>query len=185
MRMVVAVGGLVLCLLCPLLGSSCDELLMAWFSSCMAWTLGDNVDKYRKNVWKVVWSHRPTTMSMWRAAAARLLLTRRWPSPSPPSAATATAALFLHARPFSPPPPRPALPLQIDANLAVTVVCCWSRLMRARCQRRRRSAERNMARPWLRRATHRDNARFGRKPYTPSKEQICPPSHNKIGKEAF
>jgi len=47
-------------------------------------------------------------MSMWRAAAARLLLTRRWPSPSPPSAATATAALFLHARPFSPPPPRPA-----------------------------------------------------------------------------
>jgi len=65
MRMVVAVGGLVLCLLCPLLGSSCDELLMAWFSSCMAWTLGDNVDKYRKNVWKVLWSHRPTTMSMW------------------------------------------------------------------------------------------------------------------------
>ncbi|CAD6268700.1 unnamed protein product [Miscanthus lutarioriparius] len=42
-------------------------------------------------------------MSMWRAAASRLLLTRR--SPSPPSATT--AALLLHARPFSP-PPRPA-----------------------------------------------------------------------------
>ncbi|XP_066360096.1 calcium uniporter protein 6, mitochondrial-like [Miscanthus floridulus] len=42
-------------------------------------------------------------MSMWRAAASRLLLTPR--SPSPPSATT--AALLLHARPFSP-PPRPA-----------------------------------------------------------------------------
>ncbi|KAL6640718.1 hypothetical protein ACP70R_021841 [Stipagrostis hirtigluma subsp. patula] len=43
---------------------------------------------------------------MWRAAASRLLL-RRPPSP-PPSNATATAAYaLLHARPFSPPPPRP------------------------------------------------------------------------------
>jgi calcium uniporter protein, mitochondrial len=43
-------------------------------------------------------------MSLWRAAASRLLLTRH--SPSSPSAAT--AALLLHARSFSPPPPRPA-----------------------------------------------------------------------------
>jgi hypothetical protein len=49
-------------------------------------------------------SHFSTTMSLWRAAASRLLLTRH--SPSSPSAAT--AALLLHARSFSPPPPRPA-----------------------------------------------------------------------------
>ncbi|PWZ33213.1 Calcium uniporter protein 6, mitochondrial [Zea mays] len=42
-------------------------------------------------------------MSLWRAAASRLLLTRH--SPSSPSAATAA---LLHARSFSPPPPRPA-----------------------------------------------------------------------------
>lgn len=49
-------------------------------------------------------SHFSTTMSLWRAAASRLLLTRH--SPSSPSAAT--AALLLHARSFSPPPPCPA-----------------------------------------------------------------------------
>ncbi|KAG0519887.1 hypothetical protein BDA96_08G025200 [Sorghum bicolor] len=54
-------------------------------------------------------------MSMWRAAASRLLLTRRSPSPSTPSAATATAALLLHARRFSPPPP-PPLPRPAQAE---------------------------------------------------------------------
>ncbi|CAD6268613.1 unnamed protein product [Miscanthus lutarioriparius] len=51
-------------------------------------------------------------MSMWRAAASRLLLTRR--SPSPPSATT--AALLLHARPFSPPP----CPAQAEPEPEVT-----------------------------------------------------------------
>ena len=54
-------------------------------------------------------------MSMWRAAASRLLLTRRSPSPTTPSAATATAALLLHARRFSPPPP-PPLPRPAQAE---------------------------------------------------------------------
>ncbi|CAN6344251.1 unnamed protein product [Urochloa humidicola] len=43
-------------------------------------------------------------MSLWRAAASRLLLRR-----SPPlTAAASSHALLIHARPFSPPPPRPA-----------------------------------------------------------------------------
>jgi hypothetical protein len=44
-------------------------------------------------------------MSLWRAAASRLLL-RRSP-PLSPSTAASSYALLLHARPFTPPPPRP------------------------------------------------------------------------------
>jgi len=49
----------VLCLLCPLLGSSCDEFANGPGSYHAWWTLRDDVLKIQKNVWKVLWSHRP------------------------------------------------------------------------------------------------------------------------------
>ncbi|RLM98663.1 hypothetical protein C2845_PM06G15340 [Panicum miliaceum] len=52
-------------------------------------------------------------MSMWRAAASRLLRRR---SPLPPTS-DSSYALLLHARPFSPPPPRPA-PAQAEVTPA-------------------------------------------------------------------
>lgn len=54
-------------------------------------------------------------MSLWRAAASRLLFTRHLPS----SPSAATAALLLHARSFSPPPPPPR-PAQAQPEAEVT-----------------------------------------------------------------
>ncbi|CAL4897119.1 unnamed protein product [Urochloa decumbens] len=47
-------------------------------------------------------------MSLWRAAASRLLRRRSLPLSRSPSTAASSYALLLHARPFSPSPPRPA-----------------------------------------------------------------------------
>ncbi|CAL4904487.1 unnamed protein product [Urochloa decumbens] len=49
-------------------------------------------------------------MSLWRAAASRLLRRRSLPLSRSPSPSTAASSypLLLHARPFSPPPPRPS-----------------------------------------------------------------------------